>query len=175
MSALTRTPSNTNFLQPTKFTFQLDRINTGQYFCQSVNIPGVSLGQAPINFPGGDVYAPGNKIEYNGLKIRFLVDEKLQSWIDLHNWFRSIGAPTGTAERNNLTAIQNQQKVKNSPYSDGTLTILSALNNPLVRVKFYNLFPTDLSDIDFDTSLSADDTVTAVANFRYDYFDFDTA
>jgi hypothetical protein len=175
MTAISRTPQNTNFLQPTKFTFQLDRIGTGQYFCQSVNVPGVSLGQAPINFPGIDVFAPGNKISYSQLTIRFLVDEKLQSWIDLHNWFRSIAAPTGTDERNRLSAIQNQSKTKSTPYSDGTLTVLSALNNPLIRVKFYNLFPVNLADIQFDTSLSADDTVTAEATFQFDYFDFETA
>jgi hypothetical protein len=172
MTALTRTPQNTNFLQPTKFTLSIDRIGTSQYFCQSANIPGINLGSAPLSYPGLDVTAPGNKIMYNQFNIRFLVDEKLQSWQDLHNWFRSIAAPTGTDERNRLTAIQNSSKGTKSPYSDGMLTILSSLNNPILRVQFYNLYPINLSDVVFDTTMSAEDTITADATFMFDYFDF---
>ena len=90
MTALTRTPQNTNYLQPTKFVLSFDRIGDVQYFCQSVNLPGMSIGQAPINYPSIDVYAPGNKISYNNLSMTFTVNETMDSWKDIHNWFRSI-------------------------------------------------------------------------------------
>jgi len=45
MTAITRSPENTNLLQPTKFLLTFDRIRATQYFCQSVNLPGVSLGE----------------------------------------------------------------------------------------------------------------------------------
>lgn len=175
MTATNRTPQNTNFLQPTKFLFQLDRIASGQFFCQSVNIPSINLGKAPINFPGLDVNAPGTKLEYGDFTMRFLIDENLQSWKDLHSWFRAIAAPTGTEERNYLTAVQNTYKNTKTAYSDGTLTILTALNNNNIRVSFFNMFPISLSEIQFDTSLSADDTITADATFAFDYFDITTA
>jgi hypothetical protein len=175
MSAVNRTPQDTNFLQPTKFLFQLDRIASAQFFCQSANIPSIGLGKAPINFPGKDIQAPGTKLEYGEFTIRFLVDEKLQSWQDIYNWFLAIASPSGTEQRNTLTQQQNAYKDKPSPYSDGTLTVLSALNNPGLRVNFYNLFPISLSEIQFDTSLSADDTITADATFAFDYFEITSA
>jgi hypothetical protein len=176
MTALTRTPQNTNYLQPTKFVLTFDRIGGVQYFCQSVNIPGINLGQAPLQFPSLDVFAPGNKITYNPFSIRFTVDEKLQSWQDLHAWFRSIASPEGFPERNRLSNIQNQFKTQPLPsYSDATLTVLNNLNNPTLRVKFYNVFPITLSDIIFDTTQSADDIITSDAVFLFDYFNFDTA
>ena len=92
------------------------------------------------------------------------------SWKDLHDWFRSIAAPSGTDERNELTSLQNTYKGKNSSYSDGTLTILTALNNPNVRINFYNMFPVSLSDLQLDTKMSADDIITADAIFQYDQF-----
>jgi hypothetical protein len=55
-------------------------------------------------------------------------------------------------------------------YSDATLTILSALNNPIARVEFVNMFPVSLSDIYFDTKQSADDIITADATFVFDQF-----
>ena len=93
MSALNRTPQNTNLLQPTKYLLVFDRLPTVTFFCQSVNIPGINLGQAPLQTPTLDIFAPGNKITYNPFNIHFLVDEKLLSWQELHTWFRSIASP----------------------------------------------------------------------------------
>jgi hypothetical protein len=174
MNALTRTPENTNLLQPTKFILTFDRIGSTQFFCQSVNIPGINLGQAPISTPMLDIFAPGNKITYNPLNIHFLVDEKLDSWQQLHNWFRSIASPESYSERTRLSDVQNQYNNKKlKSYSDGTLTVLSALNNPILRVRFFNMFPITLSDITFDSSQSADDIITADCVFIFDYFNLE--
>jgi hypothetical protein len=176
MTVLTRTPANTNYLQPTKYLLIFDRIPTVQYFCQAVNIPGVSIGQAPINFPSVAVYAPGNQIAYNNFNVTFTVDELLLGWQEMYNWFRSLASPDGTDERNRLTTTQNAYKTtsKGKPYySDATLTILNNLNNPTVRVRFTNMFPVSLSDLDFDTKMSADDIITADVNFVYEQFTFE--
>jgi hypothetical protein len=165
MSALTRTPQNTNLLQPTKFLLSFDRIGTGQFFCQTVNIPGINLGSAAINTPVADIYAPGNKISYEQLSLSFIVDENVQTWQDIHAWFRSIASPEGFGERNRVADMQKN-------YSDATLTVLSGLNNPLLRIQFINAFPTSLSSIEFDTTKSAGTIVTASATFRFDYFNF---
>ena len=175
MTALTRLPQNTNYLQPTKFLLTFDRLGDVQYFCQTVNIPGVNLGQAPFNTPMLDVFVPDRKMIYNPLSIHFTIDESLNGWQQLHAWFRSIASPTSFDERNRLTSLQNANKTSSSlnSYSDATLTILSALNNPILRVKFYNVFPITLSDILFDTTQSADDIITADCVFTFDYFDFE--
>ena len=173
MTVLSRTPQNTNLLQPTKFILTFDRIGAATYFCQSVNIPGVSVGQAPINFPSVTVYSPGNQITYNTLNVNFLVDEALVSWQNLHDWFRSFASPDGTEERNLKTRLQNEYtRQDKKQYSDATLTILNNLNNPVIRVQFTNVFPVSLSDITFDTRMSADDIVTADATFVFDEFKF---
>jgi len=177
MTAITRIPQNTNYLQPTKYLLSFDRIGSTQYFCQAVNIPGMSIGQAPINTPTADIYAPGNKITYNQLNIDFAVDEKVDSWRQIHDWFRSIAAPESFSERKRLTDIQNQYRNTTSAaskyYSDATLTVLNNLNNPVLRVKFVNAFPISLSDIQFDTKMTADDIVYATATFVFDYHIFE--
>lgn len=175
MTATTRTPPNTNLLQPTKFLLTFDRLGSAQYFCQTVNIPGVNLGQAPLNSPMLDMFAPGNKITYNPLSVQFLVDERMDSWQQIHAWFRSIASPENFQERNRLSALQNQYASKKlKAYSDATLTVLSALNNPILRVRFYNVFPITLSDIIFDTTQSADDIITADCVFMFDYYNFES-
>lgn len=175
MTAFNRTPQSSNYLQPTKFLLTFDRIGSVPYFCQAVNIPGMSIGQAPIATPMLDIYAPGNKITYNQLNIDFLVDDKLDSWRQIHAWFRSIASPESFDERNRLSTIQNRFNAKKGfeHYSDATLTILSNLNNPVLRVKFINVFPVALTDIQFDTKMSAEDVVLGTATFQFEYFNFE--
>jgi hypothetical protein len=176
MSAFNRTPQNTNLLQATKFLMTFDRMPSTSYFCQSVTLPGISVGQAPIAMPGIVAFAPGNQIAYNNFNIVFTIDEAMASWREIHKWFLSFASPNGTDERNKLTTQQNQYKMTGSKsfeqYSDGTLTVLNALNNPVVRVQFYNMFPVSLSDINFDTKQSADDIITGDATFVFQSYEF---
>jgi hypothetical protein len=175
MTAITRIPQNTNYLQPTKYLLTFDRIGSTQYFCQAVNIPGVSIGQAPIFTPSADIYAPGNKLAFNQLNIDFAVDEKMDSWRQIYDWFRSIAAPESFPERKRLTDIQNLNRSGGlRSYGDATLTVLNNLNNPTVRVKFVNAFPISLSDIQFDTKMTADDIIYASASFIFDYHTFES-
>lgn len=170
MTALNRLPQNTNLLQSTKFLLMIDRIPATQYFCQEANIPGFTLGQALVNTPVIDYYAAGNKLTYNTFNITFLLDEQLLAWRNLHDWFRSIASPKSIQERNTLSNIQNNYKNTKLPaYSDATLTILSNLNNPILDIRFYDMFPISLGDIQLSTTQSADNVLTADASFIFIY------
>ena len=174
MTAITRTPQNTNYFQASKFLLTFSRIPNTQYFCQTANVPGVSIGQGVINTPTYDIPFAGNKITYNPFNINFIVNGDLQSWRDLHNWFRSMASPESISERNRLSALQTNKKTLQS-YSDGTLTLLSNLNNPFCRIQFYNMFPISLSDISLSSMESADSIVTADASFMFEYYNIEPA
>ena len=171
MSALNRTPQNTNFLQPSKFILSFGRLPTVQYFCQNANLPGVSVGSTPYATPLIDVPIPGSKLSYGEFSIKFIIDEEIQSWNELYKWFLAIASPTSLADRAHYNNLQNSNVAKPSIFSEATLTIMTALNNPGIRINFHRLFPISLSDINFDTTLSADTIITADASFRYEYFD----
>lgn len=174
MSVLNRTPENTNLLQPTKFLLTFDRIPDVTYFCQEANIPGVSLPAIVVPSPGMDYHLAGNKLSFSLFNIKFLVDEKVESWKNIFEWLYSIASPHGTEERDVLTRLQTQYQFDTfKNYSDATLTVLSNLNNPILRVKLVGLFPISLSDINFDTTLSADNIITADATFSVKYIDLD--
>jgi hypothetical protein len=175
MSALTRTPENTNPLQSSKFILAFNRLPTVQYFCQEANLPGVTLGVIEYATPLRDVPIAGNKLSYNEFDITFIVDEQLQSWNELYKWLLSIGSPKSLEERSRFNQLQNQYTNKDEYYSEATLTIMSSLNNPLLRVNYHRMFPISISDIKFDTQLDADTIVTATATFQYSYFDITPA
>lgn len=173
MTVLQRTPENTGFLQPTKFLLTFDRVPNVTYFCQEANIPGLSLPGITVPSPALDYHVAGNKLTYEMFNVKFMIDAKAESWKNIHEWLMSIASPHGTEERNYLTRLQNEFKQTSFPqYSDAILTVLSNLNNPILRVQLVGLFPLSLSGIQFDTTLSSEHIMTADATFSVKYFDF---
>lgn len=168
MSILNRNPSNTNYLQGSKFQVMFPRITSVTYFCQSVNIPGLATTSAIQPTPFSDLKRPGDKLRFGEFRMKFIIDEELFNYQILSDWIRGYTFPCSFEEYRtlnrqsmiSLNAVQPQ-------YSDGQLKILSALNNPKVTVKFINIFPVSLSDIEFNTMQSADDVITAIAEFHY--------
>jgi hypothetical protein len=174
MTALTRNPENTNYLQPTKFQVVFPKITTVTYFCQEVNIPGLGATPATQPTPFIDLPRPGDKLKYGEFDVEFVVDEEMWSWQVIHDWIRGYTFPCSFEEyklmnRDSLISLKSAQP----QYSDGQLTILSALNNPKVKVKFMNIFPVSLSPIKFNTMQSADNIITATASFRYHLFNIE--
>jgi hypothetical protein len=167
MTALNRNPQNTNLLQPTKYLLEFKRINTITYFLQSVNVPSIKLGEVIRTTPFLDMYSPGTKLDYSTLDIEFIIDEELETWKNLYNWFISIADPDGYEKRTYKEELQRSEH-----FSDATLTVLSNLNNPVLRINFRNLFPISMGDINFDTRLSADNIMTISASFRYESYTY---
>ena len=171
MSVLDRSPVNTNLLQPSKYLVAIDRIPTTKYFCQTAIIPSVSIGTAEYSTPFLDMTTPGTKMSYSPFEMKFLVDADLKGWREIYDWLLALTAPSGFEERVLMTPANTRRGIGLLNYSDFTLTVLNALNNPIYRVQFINAFPTSLSEIEFDTSASADDVLTATVSFTYQSFE----
>ena len=167
MTVLTRTPQNTNPLQATKFLLTFDRISTVTYFCQTVNLPGVRLGEVDRVTPFLDMYSPGTKLQYDPLDVSFIIDEGLNSWRNLYDWFISIADPEGFGGRDHSRELRTPGL---RYFSDAKLVILSALNNPVFAIEFKNVFPLTMNSLDFDTTTDANKIITCSATFRYESY-----
>ena len=117
-----------------------------------------------------DMYSPGTKLTYEPLSVEFLLDESLQGWKNLYDWFLTMADPDGFEKRDGSKELQT---IKH--FSDATLTILSGLNNPILRIQYKNVFPLSISDIKFDSTQSADTIMTATATFRYQSYNYLTS
>jgi len=172
-SAITQQPQNTSLLQTTKYVFVMPRINNLTYFCQEANLPGMTLPAVARSTPIVDLHSPGNKLEYNPLSLTFIIDSELKSWTDIHDWMRDLTLLNGKNYTNIYERKQQQSQKQQVQYADGILTVLSGLNNPKFRIHYANLFPISLTDIDFKSTGSADDILTATVSFRYDFYDIE--
>lgn len=166
-----------NFLTPTGFLFQVQRAPKISYFGNRINVPSLNLGVAQQTNYLTDIPRPGEKIDFGDLSLRFLIDENLENYLEVQNWIRGIGFPES------LTQIYDFQKTGNidgdndmlNLYSDGTLTILSQLNKPMFYVKFEDLFPYALSDIQFDATVADVEYLTAEVSFKYTIYNIEPA
>jgi|TARA_B100000029_G_scaffold425501_1_gene433931 hypothetical protein len=156
MAESSRQPKNLNYFIPTGFKFMIDKIPNVNFFCQSCNLPGLSAGQYLQVTPLRDMPIAGDKVQMNELRVRFVIDEELQNWLEIYNWIKEITFPDK----------QEQYKHENV-YSDGMLTLLTSNKNVQYVAKFTNLFPIDLTDIEMSSDVADAEVVASDATFAY--------
>ena len=190
-SPLNRQPDKLDYSSPTQFRFILNQIPKVQFFVQTANIPGINLGEVVIPTPFKDIPYIGDKITYENLSVQFLVDEHLENYIELHNWMIGLGFPksrqqftdfrsttsntaNAAGKSNNDIGIVGQPVPERPLYSDATLTILSNKNNPIVEVRFSDMFPVSLSGLDYTQQVGDVEYLTATVDFRYKLYEIVT-
>ena len=170
-SAFSNQIQNRNFLSPTGFKFTLNRAPKVTFFANSANIPGITLGIANQASYLKDIPTPGDKIEFDDFTIRFLVDENLENYMEVYNWIRGLGYPESLQEiydfQKSNPSMNQPDKSQMNLYSDGTLQILTSKENPNFKVKFSDLWPYALSTLQFDSTDTDIQYLTAEATFKY--------
>ena len=156
MAESSRQPKNLNYFIPTGFKFNVDKIPHVNFFCQSTNLPGLSAGQWLMTTPLRDIPVAGDKVQMNELRVRFVIDEELQNWLEIYEWIKAITFHETT-----------EQYRHENVYSDGILTILTSNKNVQYVAKFTNLFPVDLTDIEMSSDVADAEVVAADATFAY--------
>lgn len=166
---------NRNYLSPIGFKFILNRAPKVAFFGNSANIPGLTLGVANQPTYLKDIPQPGDKIEFDDFTLRFLVDENLENYMEIQNWMRGLGYPDSLNEiyglQQNNQNLENQNKSMLSIYSDATLEILTSASNPNFKIKFRNMFPYNLTTLQFDATDADVQYLTAEVSFKYTIYD----
>ena len=168
VGALANEPENQNFLSPVGFHFGIRRLPHVNWFLQSVNVPGITMGEAIQPTPFIDAAQPGEKITYDPLTISFKVDEDLKNWTELQDWLVGIGSPASFQQyRDNLV-----KKGTEAITSDATLITMNSNMNANFEIKFLELFPTSLTELMFDSTQTDIDYLAASCTFRYLRYEF---
>lgn len=164
-------PCSTDLLQPTKYILAFPRLTSTQFFCQAVNVPGVSKNRPVQTTPFVDLKIPGDKLQFDDLIVTFLLDDQLQAWKEIFYWLQGVTFPEEFNQYENLRHLSRySEQVPFPQYADAELTILSTINKPTVKFKFKDCFPTQLSGIPLDIREDASHTMTATATFNYKYY-----
>lgn len=169
MTAIDNTPTNLNYLSPLNFKFLIKKTPHVNFFIQKVNIPGISLKEIDTPNPFVNNPYPGDHIIYSDLQVTFKVDEKLQNYLEIHNWIRALGKPTKFEEYADIAS--KPQYTGDGIKSDVTLSILSNIKTMNYDVTFIDAYPISISEIELNTTDSDVYYLEATVNFKYTYFD----
>ena len=186
-SPLGRQPTVLDYLSPTQFKFGIHQLPKVEFFTTEANIPDVTLGELVLPTPFKQIPIVGDQVTFGNLIVTFIVDENLENYISCHNWLIGIGFPkereqftnfrsgtsnTPTAGAGGNTDIGKVGKstADRSFYSDATLTILSNKNNPIVEVRFKDMFPISLGELNYDQAADDITTLNVDVTFKYQQY-----
>jgi len=162
---------NRNFLSPTQFKFTLIRAPKVAFFTNTSNIPSITLGIANQPSYLTNIPQPGDIIKFEDFRLKFMVDEDLENYMEIQNWMRGLGLPESLKQIYDLqsdnTYIKNRNGTNLNIYSDGTLQILNSNLRPNFQIKFYDLFPYDLTTLLFDATENDTTFMSAEVKFKY--------
>ena len=172
----TKIPTNMNPLSPTGFKFYINKLPKLQFFSQSVNLPGIVLGEPSFGTPFARIPVPGEQLTFDDLRIQFLVDETLENYTAIQRWLFGLGYPQEYAQYSDflntdtITAGPNSELTRN--FSDASLFILTNNNTESILLNFRNVFPTSIESLTF-TGVDSDVTyLIGNATFKYSYYEF---
>ena len=170
--------ANRNYMSPIGFKLILTKTPKVDFLCQSANIPQISMGTAVQPSYLKDIPVPGDKVLYDDLSIRFLVDEKMENYLAIYKWMTGLGYPEALSQfqqlkrediRTNASA-SDEGDPRYFEFSDATLQVLSSNYKPSVLVNFKDAFPISLSTLEFDVSQRDYSFFTASVTFKYTIF-----
>lgn len=159
--------TNRNFLSPVGFKFTLAKNPKVAFFCNSAKIPEITLGTEIQDTYLKTIDVPGDIITYGDFSLRFLVDEDLVNYMEIHKWITGLGFPETAQQYKDLITNEDDIQDPKRGFSDGSLYILDNNYNTNVIVKFKDLFPISLSSLDFDSTQENPQYFTASVIFKY--------
>ena len=151
-------------------------------------MPAINLGEAVFPTPYKEIPVMGDTVSYDNLSISFIVDENLENYIEIHEWLTAIGFPknrnqfssfrsstasTPIATQGTSDDIGDVQPATSARgmFGDAILTILTNKNNPVVEVRFQDIYPVALGALDFTQTATDVEYITVTADFSYKIYD----
>lgn len=163
-------PSALNPATANGFMLGITKLPNFTYWCQEANVPGITL--PPINTysPLSVVPVPGDVPSFDDFNVTFLITEDFSNYKAVFDWMIGLGFPERSQQ---YTSWINKQKGYGDlakGYSDGFLQVLSPLNNISKTLRFYDMYPTRLEQIQLSTKFSDVVYLAGTVTFAYNYF-----
>lgn len=173
---------NKSILNKNNFKLLIDKVPTVEYYVQTVTIPGMQFTETVQSAGIGlDAYFPGDKISFETLSVKFLIDEDLENYKEIYNWINSIVPISNPADYKNYTDTVTTDSGQFSSidnnlnqYSDITLVLNTNKNIPNRYFRFYDCFPLSLGGLELQSG-GENEPVSCEVTFRFSYYDINTS
>ena len=167
-------PENINPLSPNGYMFTIEKLPSLSFFCQEVTLPALTLPEASQLNPFTKISLAGDQLEFDTLRVQFLVDEKMENYKAIHYWLISLGFPETHEQYKNYmdsASIQGLSEVAKSS-SDATLVVLGNNNTPIQTIQFVDCLPESLESMTFVSNAQDVQYLVGSVTFRYTNYKF---
>lgn len=167
-------PSNINPLSPNGFKFNIQKMPELEYFCQEVNLPGITIGDPIMATPFRQIPLPGDHLTYDTLNVKFMISGDMENYIAIYNWIVALGFPESYNQyinyinENQLGMLSELAK----SYSDAVLQILGNTNQVLRTITFKDIVPVSIGSLTFTSTSQDVQYLIGDATFRFSYYTF---
>lgn len=165
MTAVERTPDNLNYLANHNFRFLLKKIPHVNFFCQTVNLPGITLPKVGVGSPFTNINHPGDTIQWNQLNVTFKVDEDMRNYLEIFDWIMALGYPRDFAQYKAIKDVPLY--TGDGRYSDGTIMVQTNIKNFNKVITFQRMMPVALSELTLNSQADSVRYLDATATFSY--------
>tara|TARA_R100001015_G_C4628210_1_gene188257 strand:+ start:264 stop:896 length:633 start_codon:yes stop_codon:yes gene_type:complete len=157
-------PDTNNFLNTSYFKLVLGRLPTMTYMCQTVNLPGISIGVADqFTALGLRQKRAGDTYNFDDLTVSFLVDENMDNWTEMFNWMISIA----DYESNIPIGKGGDVIDEGDHFSDARILITNSAFKAKKEIILKDIIPTNLSGVEFSSVESDSIPTIATATFAF--------
>lgn len=157
----------TNYFSPLEFVVSVKRLPHIEFFTQRTQIPGVSATPVEKPTPFNTMYETPDKLRYDNFNFSFIIDEKMNNYLEVYNWIKGITFPQ------NYGQFKEINESKEGRFSDISVLVLNSNKNPSINITYKNCFPISLSEITLDTTSSDLIYPEATVTFQYDYYEIE--
>jgi hypothetical protein len=151
------------------------------FFGTQINVPTINLPEATQPTYLKNIPRAGDKMSFEDLSLTFMVDEDLVNFMEIQNWMRGLGYPESLQEiyrwQNKTTEVDYPNSYRDEGglnlFSDGTLLIYNSQQTPHMKVTFKDLWPSNLTLLQFDSQLTTEQFLRASVTFKYTIYNIE--
>jgi|TARA_R110000868_G_scaffold282471_2_gene542734 hypothetical protein len=167
MDGTTTSLNNVNLLQPTAFKLVIDHkyFSNVEFFCQTILHPSVTLTAVELPFRRTNIALAGDKLTFGDLTAIIIVDENLNSYIEMFNWMNRL------VENKDKSSYDTIFTSTPPTFSDITISILSSHNNQTRRIRYIDAIPSSIGDLSLESTAGDVQQITFPITFRFTSFE----
>ena len=160
--------TNMNYLQPTNFKVVINHSTFGnlEFFAQRIIHPGVSVQAPSVAYKRiSSISVPGDTLTFEDLSMDILVDENMQTYIEVFDLLNSL------VETNYKSPMAKATSIGTSQELDITLTITSSHNNVVRTIRYIDCVPTSIGTILMEATSETSPVITFPVTFMIGYYE----
>lgn len=162
-----RTVMIQNTMSTNNHKFVLNKADTKifNWQVQTFALPDIELAAARATSSPkvGSWSIAGTAMYFNELEVTFLLDENIETWIEIYRWMKEIVEP-----------YKNQTKEIIPSESTISIHVMNNNRSSLGKVfNFHRVWPVRLGGIEFSTTNESPEELTCTVTFKFDTYDLE--